>query len=118
MDYGDRLVDEKLLVIDKGNRCVGSVVEDTVNARFAVRFPRCLASTGALFPGTAGRACAEDRLKSAASGEAASTQLGYHVVLSQPAHALVVWPAASVFLHCIRGRASQGSFLTHTRTLQ
>jgi len=25
-------MDENLLVIDKGNRCVGSVVEDTVHA--------------------------------------------------------------------------------------
>lgn len=80
-------MDENLLVIDRGNRCVGSDVEDTVHARFAVRFPRCLASTGALFPGTAGRASAEDRLKSAAAGEAASTQLGYHVVsASLPTH--------------------------------
>jgi hypothetical protein len=32
MDYGDRLMDENLLVIDKGNRCVPSAVEGTVHA--------------------------------------------------------------------------------------
>lgn len=32
MDYGDRLMDENLLVIDKGNRCVPRAVEDTVHA--------------------------------------------------------------------------------------
>lgn len=111
-------MDENLLVIDRRYRCVGSVVEDTFHACFAVRLAPYLTSRGALVTGLRCRACAEDRPKSAASGEDASTELGYHVVLSQPAHAFVVWPAASVFLHCIRGRASQGSFLTQTRTLQ
>jgi len=32
MDYGDRLMDENLLVIDKGNRYVPSAVEGTVHA--------------------------------------------------------------------------------------
>lgn len=111
-------MDENLLVIDRGNRRVGSVVQDTFNACFAVRLAPYLTSRGALVTALTGRACAEDRLKSAAARGIARLELGYHVVLSQPAHAFVVWPAASVFLHCIRGRASQGSFLTHTRTLQ
>lgn len=52
MDYGDRLMDENLLVIDRRIRCVGSVVEDTFNACFAVRLAPYLTSRGALVTGT------------------------------------------------------------------